>query len=174
MTIKNMYCTSGDGNKTIYVKIKDAAGNVSDAKSFTFEYDTTAPEVTVSDIDYQRISKVHALRRSSTGTIAGKYSDETHFTFTPNSIIQAYKVCAYQDQAAAEAGTHNDPAIKQSGDTGSAGSVNMHATGLSSDAAVNATIKGADFEAALPSPAAGSSKDGAHFVVVYVQDLAGT
>ena len=41
--------------KTIYLKVKDNAGNVSGAASATFTYDTSAPEVTVSDIDYNRI-----------------------------------------------------------------------------------------------------------------------
>ena len=163
--IANMYCTSGDGTKTVYIKVKDNAGNVSDPISASFEYDTTAPEVVVSGVDYNRISKVYELRRNSEGTIAGKYADETNFVFTPDSKIQAYKVCAYLNQAAAEGGSHEDAAIPTT-----AGSVNMSATGLSSEAAVNAKIKGADYETAL----GGAGNDGAHFVVVYVQDLGGT
>jgi hypothetical protein len=49
------------------------------------------------------------------------------------------------------------------------GSVNMYASGLSSNEARDAMIRGADFEAAL----GGEGHDGLHWVVVYVQDLAG-
>ena len=162
--VTNLYCTAGAGTKTIYLKVKDNAGNVSEAVSATFVYDTSAPEVTVSDIDYNRISKVHTERRNGSGLIVGKFADETHFTFKPDSVIQAYKVCAYADASAAAAGSANDDAIGNDH-----GSINMSASRLNSDAAISATIKGADYEAAL----GGAGHDGAHIVVVYVQDLAG-
>ena len=50
----------------------------------------------------------------------------------------------------------------------------MSATGLNSDAAVNSTIKGADFELALGGPSSSGEYDGVHYVVVYVQDKGGT
>ena len=165
MSITNIFCTSGDGTKNIYVVVKDNAGNemtIKDPKSFF--YDTTLPIVTVSDIDYNRISKVHVERRNNSGLIVGKFADETHFTFKPDSVIQAYKVCAYADASAAAAGSASDNAIGKAH-----GSINMSGTGLNSDAAISATIKGADYEAAL----GGAGHDGAHIVVVYVQDLAG-
>ena len=165
MSITNIFCTSGDGTKNIYVVVKDNAGNemtIKDPKSFF--YDTTLPIVTVSDIDYNRISKVHTERRNGSGLIVGKFADETHFTFKPDSVIQAYKVCAYADASAAAVGSANDDAIGKAH-----GSINMSGTGLNSDAAISATIKGADYEAAL----GGAGHDGSHIVVVYVQDLAG-
>lgn len=168
-TVLDMYCTSGDGVKTIYLKVKDNAGNVSTAVSQQFTYDTSAPEVEVSDIDYNRLSKVHVLRRNNSGEISGKYADQTNFVFTPNEAIQAYKVVAYEDQTAAEAGSHSDDPIPST-----AGSVNMSATGLNSNAAVSAMIKGLDFENALGGASVAHEKDGAHIVVVYVQDLGGT
>ena len=157
---------TGDGTlKTIYVKIRDNAGNVT-TKTVTFTYDTSAPEVTVSDIDYNRISTVHELRfQTVAGTvseIAGKFADEIHFTFTPSTAIQAYQVCAYVDQAAAEAGDHTKGQIGKA-----AGSSNMAATGLNSSAAVTCMIKGEDYQDVVGA-------DGAHLVVVYVQDLGGT
>ena len=91
-----------------------------------------------------------------------KFNDETKFVFKPDSIIQAYKVCAYGSEAAATSGSHSDNSIGHE-----FGSVNMSATGISSAAPVNAMIKGADLEAA-------SAGDGVKIVVVYVQDLAGT
>ena len=165
MSITNLFCTSGDGPKNIYVVVKDNAGNemtIKDPKSFF--YDTTLPIVTVSDIDYNRISKVHTERRNGSGLIVGKFADETNFTFKPDSVIQAYKVCAYADASAAAAGSASDNAIGMAH-----GSIGMSASGLNADTAVSAKITGADYEAAL----GGAGHDGAHIVVVYVQDLAG-
>ena len=168
MTIGSLFCTSGDGTKNIYVIVKDNAGNetpITDPKSFV--YDTTAPKVTVSDIDYNRISKVHVERRNGSGLIVNKFADEIHFTFTPDSVIQAYKVCAYLNASAAAAveNVADEVAIGNAH-----GSINMSSTRLKSQEPINATIKGADYEAALGEV---GKVDGAHIVVVYVQDLAG-
>lgn len=189
--VTNLYCTAGAGTKTIYLKVKDNAGNISEAASATFTYDTSAPEVTVSDIDYNRISKVHSERRNNSGLIVGKYADETKFSFTPSVAIQAYKVCAYLDEADARleypatedqtqinAWVANQVFIPQTGDTISGltpASVNMHATGLNSSTKVDCLIKGADYEYALKQRpgAPKDSVDGAHYVVVYVENLAG-
>ena len=150
----------------------DNAGNVNEGTiKAEFTYDTTAPTVAVSDIDYNIISKIHELRRSTaTTTVANKYSDECNFIFTPNENIKAYKVCAYANQTAAEAGSAADTPIPTT-----AGSANMSATGLDSDAAVICKIKGADFEMAIGGDSSDSGQyDGAHIVVVYVQDMGGT
>jgi hypothetical protein len=163
VVINDLYATSGDGIKEIYVKVIDNAGNVTAAEKISFELDTAAPIVTVSDVDFNRISKIHVERL---GAGAGSFADEVKFTFTPDSMIQAYKVCAYVDEAAALAGkAATDAAIGMDN-----GSVNMSATGLTSNLAVDAMIRGADFEAAL----GGAGHDGLHIVVVYVQDYAGT
>lgn len=189
--VTNLYCTAGAGTKTIYLKVKDNAGNVSEAVFATFTYDTSAPEVTVSDIDYNRISKVHSERCNTDGLIAGKYADETKFSFTPSVAIQAYKVCAYlnetdakleypatEDQALINAWVAQQVFIPQTGDTISGltpASVNMHATGLNSSTKVDCLIKGADYEYALKQRpgAPADNVDGAHYVVVYVENLAG-
>lgn len=189
--VTNLYCTAGAGTKTIYLKVKDNAGNVSEAVFATFVYDTSAPEVTVSDIDYNRISKVHSERRNNSGLTVGKYADETKFSFTPSVAIQAYKVCAYlnetdakleypaaEDQTQINAWVADQVAIPQTGDTISGltpASVNMHATELNSNTKVNCLIKGADYEYALKQRpgAPKDSVDGAHLVVVYVENLAG-
>ena len=189
--VTNLYCTAGAGTKTIYLKVKDNAGNVSEAVFATFVYDTSAPEVNISGVDYNRISKVHSERRNTDGLIAGKYADETKFSFTPSVAIQAYKVCAYlnetdarleypatEDQTLINAWVANQVAIPQTGDTISdltPASVNMHATGLNSSTKVDCMIKGADYEYALKQRpgAPKDSVDGAHYVVVYVENLAG-
>ena len=158
--------STGDGTlKTIYVKIRDNAGNIT-TKTVTFTYDNSAPEVTVSDIDYNRISTVHELRFQTVGgtvsEIASKFADEIHFTFTPSTKIQAYQVCAYVDADAAKVGDHTKGQIGKA-----AGSQNMAATGLNSSEAVTCMIKGEDYQDVVVT-------DGAHIVVVYVQDLGGT
>jgi len=156
-------CTDGDGLKEMYVKFKDAAGNISEATKASFTLDTTAPEPEAKDVDYNRISKVHVTRRDGAGA-GTKYADETCFTLDPKCTMQAYKVCAYKTQAAAEAGSHEDPAIPTT-----AGSINMSGSGLHTSATVSCKIKGADYETAL----GGSGNDGLHIVVVYVQDEGG-
>lgn len=169
MSIKDLYCTVGDGTKHIYAQVRDNAGNITTLTNpKVFEYDTTAPSVTITDYDYNRISKVHIERRDTSGLIVGKYADQVHFTLKPDSEIQAYKVCAYLDATAAAAveNVENEVAI---GTT--YGSVNMSKTGLKSSDVISSVINGADYEAALGEV---GKVDGAHFVVVYVQDLAGT
>lgn len=169
MTIGNLFCTSSDGTKNIYVIVKDNAGNetkITDPKSFV--YDTTAPMVVVSEIDYNRISKVHVERRNASGLIVGKFADEVHFTLTPDSVIQAYKVCAYIDASSAAAVKDVAAEVAIGNDNGS---IHMSDSGLKSQEPIIATIKGADYEAALGEV---GKVDGAHIVVVYVQDLAGT
>ena len=176
MSVGNMYCTSGDGTKAINVKIKDTAGNISSQVSQSFEYDTSEPEVDIIDVDYNRISKVHELRRNAEGTIAGKYADQCTFSFESDETIQAYKVVAYVDATAAAAGSAADTPIKQTGDTGAHGSINMHATGLNwaANTPITSIINGADYEEALGAIVDPGDNDGAHFVVVYIQDMGGT
>lgn len=190
--VDNLYCTTGAGVKTIYLKVKDNAGNVSEVVSATFTYDTSAPTVAISGVDYNRISKVHSYRISSSDNKATNvYADETKFSFTPDVAIQAYKVCAYlneddarlnyptvESQSQINSWVADQEAVPQTGDTVTdltPASVNMHATGLNSKEKVECLIKGADYEYALKkrSNAPETSVDGAHYVVVYVENLAG-
>lgn len=169
MSIRDLYCTVGDGTKHIYAKVRDNAGNITtltDPK--VFEYDTTAPSVVIEDYDYNRISKVHVERRDTSGLIVGEYADQVHFTLKPDSEIQAYKVCAYLTASAAAA---VEDVEKEVAIGTTYGSVNMSRTGLKSSDVISSVINGADYEAALGEV---GKVDGAHFVVVYVQDLAGT
>lgn len=169
MTVSNLFCSDNPSDeavtKHVYVKFKDAAGNVSEQVGAEFEYDKSAPIPVVSDVDYNRISKVHSFRHASATELTNKYADETNFSFTPDDFIQAYKVVAYKDATAAIAGSHEDEAIPTTG-----GSTNMAATGLNQKTKVNCMIRGLDFENAL----GGVGNDGAHIVVVYVQNVAGT
>lgn len=168
MLLEGLYCTKADGVKNIYVHVVDNAGNAAELSApATFVYDTTLPEVTLTFPEgefFNRISKVQIERRNANGVMVGKFADMTKFVINPDSVIQAYKVVAYKDASAAAAGSANDDAIGVAG-----GSVNMAASGLNEKKEIEAIIRGADFEAAL----GGEGNDGAHIVVVYVQDLAG-
>lgn len=195
LSIADLFCTVGDGVKYVYIKVKDEAGHIigeDPAISTSFIYDTTAPEIESVTRDYAIISKVHANRISSGETISvlETYADEVKVEFTPNDYIKAYKICAYIDQAAATkdyptAGTREEKnawiekqvSIPQTGDivTGlTPASVNMHATGLNQNTKISSVIKGADYEYALGGVSATGEYDGAHIVVIYVQDRAGT
>lgn len=160
--------TEGDGDKIVYVKFKDAAGNISDAASAQFELDTELPEVVVSGVDYNRISKVDMFRLDGTGAGTVKCR-HMNFVITPSEKISAFKICAYEDKEAAAAGSHEDAAIGTAN-----GSVNMAGTGLDSDAAISCKIDGADYEIAIGGKASETGEfDGAHIVVAYVADMGG-
>lgn len=175
----SLTCTSGDGQKNIAVRLKDSADNLypastTDPLKANFTYDTEAPEVTVTGVDYNRVSKVHINRYNGTSAISNKYCDEINFSFHigDNEIFKAYKVCAYADQTAAEAGSYEDAAIPTT-----AGSLNMSKDGISQTGTVSCLLKGADFENALNGgngTVTNHTFDGAHYVVVYVQDQGGT
>lgn len=170
-------CTSGDGTKTFYVRLKDNAGNESEAYSASFVYDTTAPIVYASS-DYAKISKVHTLRWSAANTeIEGKYNDQVNVTAyivdkdgsttqTTEKYI-AWKAVAYADAVAAKAGSANDAAID--------GCSQTYTTPTS--AKISTVITGEAFEKALnggTTPSTAHAMDGSHIVTIYIQDEAGT
>lgn len=169
MTISGLFCTSNpagsvDGvTKTVNVLIKDAAGNVTPATITTsFVYDTSAPVVTVTQPDYNRISLVETKRRNTSGEIAGM-NNEINFTFKVDSAFTEYQVCAYVDRAAAEAGDQTKGKIGIAN-----GSSNMAGEGtFAAKQSISCKITGADYKAVV-------EEDGAHIVVVYAKDAAGT
>lgn len=174
-TITNLYAVklsaaeaTSCGTRNYYVVYIDNAGNRSTPITCAYIYDTSEPEVTIStQPDYQQISKETTARRSSpTTTIEGTSCDTMHFSFkeASNDYYQAYKVVAYKTKADANAGTYADAAIPTTG-----GSSNTSTTGKDQNTAIDVTITGADFEAAL----GGAGNDGIHYVVIYIQDLAG-
>lgn len=170
-------CTSGDGTKNFYVKLKDNAGNESDTYSASFVYDTTAPIVYASS-DYAKISKVHSLRWSAANVeIEGKYNDQVNVTAyivdkdgsttqTSEKYI-AWKAVAYADANAAKAGSASDAAIE--------GCSGTYTTPTS--AKISTVITGEAFEKALnggTTPTTAHAMDGSHIVTIYIQDEAGT
>lgn len=170
MTVTGLYCTPNASSstsgelKSIYLKVKDDAGNVSEAiEPRTFTYDPSEAVISISDISAHTISCVHTHRRTSASEVdSTRYNDEVTFTFTPDSTIISYKVCAFADQ---------DSAKNADGATATAignahGSSNMAATGISASTAVNCKIMGEDLQAQVVN-------DGLYYIVVFAQNDAG-
>ena len=139
---------TGDGLKTVYVKVRDDVGNETTAVSDTITLDTSVPTVTVTGPDKSKISEVTGF-------------DTSIFNFTVNVAFQAYKVCV----VAATSTTEGDGTVI--GTTG--GSVNTSGSDgeYAAEENIQVTIKGADLAEA-------SSGDGVKIVKVFVQNMAGT
>lgn len=154
--------TSGEV-KEIYLIVKDDAGHESEPVKVSFTYDPSAAVIEVSNVSDNIISCVHAFRRTSVSTVNEKYCDEVHFTFTPDSNIVEYKVCAFASPELATAATDPESLVA----IGTAkGSSNMSATHIASAQAVNCLIKGEDLQAYV-------GEDGAYIIVVYAKNEAG-
>lgn len=161
MTIADLDLTSGDGLKTITLALTDSAGNTNSA-SATVTLDTSAPTVTVANVDYNIVSKEHTARlNSSAEAISGAYNDMMTFTFSADEALIAWKVCVNEpEQTAAGAepiGTTH-------------GSQNMSGGAVAANTSVSCTIMGADFAETDKV----NDTDGAYEVIVYGQDEAGT
>lgn len=139
---------TGDGLKTVYVKVRDAVGNESAEKSDSITLDTSVPEVTVTGPDKSTISEVSGF-------------DTAIINFTVNVAFEAYKVCVVSSTSATQ-------------DTGTvipttSGSINTSGSDGSYEADTNiqVTIKGTDLATA-------SSGDGLKIIKVFAQNAAGT
>lgn len=192
--ISNLFCTLGGGRKDIYLKISDNAGNTSTVHTF-FYYDTDLPTVESLTTNYSRISNVHIKRKQTATADYNAYCDEVSFTFTPSERIQAYKICVYGDkydstgnvitgQTAVDNARNGKPANSNEAPSAASipttvGSTNMSATGLDTAQSISCMIKGADLISALVAGGYGNPTkadhkyDGAHVIVIYIQDLGG-
>lgn len=138
---------SGDGAKSISMRVRDDVHNVSSVDVDNITLDTSIPTVTTTTPDVAKISKV-----------AGK--DTASFTFTSNEDFVEYKV----KLVGATGNTH---------DTGiqipiTNGSTNTGATGtFTSGQVITVTIKGGDLEDA------GATTDGQKIIKVFVKDASG-
>lgn len=152
--------------RTFNVVVRDNAGNESPVASASFYLNSTPADAEVEDLDHNRISTVHVYRDCTNPEhpVGDSYADEVKFFIKPSDIIVEYKVCAYADFAAANAGTQADEAIPMTN-----GSVHMSGSTNSSDR-IDCMIRGKDYEAAL---GISEAHEGAHVVVVYVKDEAG-
>ena len=166
--------TVTQGANPVYLKVRDDAGNVSAVVTKQFIYDTAVPIATIGQVDRHIVSKVHErlevkdtyISNDASASSKEGYADYVAFTFTANEKVTAWKVCAYLNQAAAEQGSANDAAIPTTH-----GSINTSGAGVEANASIAVLLNGADYEKALGEV---GKVDGAHFVVVYVKDEAGT
>lgn len=140
--------TSGDGLKTVYVKVRDNVYNESVAASATITLNTSIPVVTIVGPDTNIISKV-----------TGK--DTSVFNFTVDQHFVEYKVGIVPKSTSTQAEVTIIPI------TG--GSINTSGTGdYSEDNNIQVTVKGADL-----STAAGGA-DGTYVIKVFAKNDADT
>lgn len=145
--IKNVTLSTGDGLKTVYVKVRDDVYNETVAASATITLDTSVPAVTIIGPDVSKISKTSP-------------KDVATFSFTSNTAFTEYKIKVVPSNsslhdAGVQIGTAN-------------GSTNMTATGtFKASTAITCKIYGKDLEAA-------SSGDGEKIIKVFVKNAHGT
>ena len=145
-TSANIYLTTGDATKTVYIKFKDDVGNVSSAASDTCVLDTSAPEVTITGPDVATISKVSGYNVST-------------FSFSADEAFVQWTVRVVPSSSSDHTAGTEIPTT--GGSTNTSGS-----TATAASTAVTVKIYGADFETAAGS-------EGAHVVKVFVKDANG-
>lgn len=144
---KSITLSTGDGLKTVYVKVRDDVCNETAATSTTITLDTSVPAVTIIGPDVSRISKT-APKNVAT------------FSFTSDVAFTEYKIKVVPSKSSLhDAGTLIGTAN---------GSTNMTATGtFKASTAISCKIYGKDLEAA-------SSGDGEKIIKVFVKNAHGT
>lgn len=146
-TTKSVTLTSGDGLKTVHVKVRDDVGNESAEATDTITLDTTIPVVTVTGPDKSKISKVSGFNQSV-------------INFTTDVEFTEYKVCVVpQTSSTQDAGT---VIPTDNGSTNTSGSAGNYPASQN----IRVTITGADLETA-------SSGDGVKIVKVFVKTASG-
>lgn len=139
---KSVTLTSGDGAKTVYIKVRDAVYNESAASSDTITLSTAIPTITITGPDVSVISEQSGKNTAS-------------FSFQSSMALKAWTVRLVPTNASAhDAGTQ----IPTTG-----GSTNMNGTTLAANTSMSCTIKGADL-----STAAGGT-DGTYIIKVFGQ-----
>ena len=145
---KQVKLSSGDGNKTINIRVRDDVHNTSSIATSSISMDTSLPTVTVTQPDVDKISKV-----------AGK--DTFSFTFSCDTDFLEYKVKLVSATGATENTGTTIP--NTGGSTNTSGKVGDYMSGQ----VIATTIKGQDLVNA------GASSDGEKIVKVFVQDYKG-
>lgn len=147
-TSKSVTLTTGDGLKTVHIKVRDDVGNESSEVTDTINLNTVVPVVTITGPDKSRISKVANF-------------DSSVFSFSVDSAFEEYKVCVVPSTNSQEsAGTIIPTTGGSTNTSGTAGSYEANTP-------INVTIKGADLESA-------SAGDGTKIIKVFVRNIAGT
>lgn len=139
---KSVTLTSGDGTKTVYIKVRDSVYNESAASSDTITLSTAIPTITITGPDVSVISEQSGKNIST-------------FSFTSSMALKAWKVkLVPANSSAHDAGTQ----IPSTG-----GSTNMSGTTLAANTSKECKIYGADL-----SSAAGGT-DGTYIIKVFGQ-----
>jgi len=153
---KAITLTTGDGLKTVHVKVRDAVGNESAEVTDDITLNSTVPVVTVTGPDKATISKVDGYNSAVV-------------SFTTDVAFVEYKVCVVPANATLE-----DAGVVIPTDNGSINTSGLVDLDTDPDAElfpaatpISVTIKGADLEAA-------SAGDGVKTVKVFVKNEAGT
>ena len=139
---KQVTLTSGDGSKTVYIKVRDAVYNESASTSASITLSTAIPEITITGPDVSVISEQEGKNVAT-------------FSFTSSMALKAWKVkLVPANNSAQDAGTQ----IPSTG-----GSTNMTGTTLAASTAKECKIYGSDL-----SSAAGGT-DGTYIIKVFGQ-----
>ena len=145
---KSVNLTSGDGLKTVYIKVRDDVGNESAQVSDTITLNTAVPVVTITGPDKSKISKVSGFNTAI-------------INFTADVKFEEYKVCVVPaNNSTQDAGVIIGTTNGSQNTSGSDGNYPASEN-------IQVTITGADLEAA-------SSGDGVKIVKVFVKNAAGT
>lgn len=144
---KSIALPTGDGLKTVYVKVRDDVCNETAAASVNITLDTSVPAVTIIGPDVSRISKTVPKNVAT-------------FSFTSDVAFTEYKIKVVPSKSSLhDAGTLIGTAN---------GSTNMTATGtFKASTAISCKVYGKDLEAA-------SSGDGEKIIKVFVKNAHGT
>lgn len=139
--------SSGDGLKTLNIRVRDDVHNPSTIAIDDINLDTSIPTVTTTVPDVSKISKV-----------VGK--DTSSFTFQSSETFVEYKV-----KLVGATGSTHDTGVKIPVTNGS---VNTSATGsFASSVVITVTVKALDLEVA------GATSDGNLIIKVFVKDASG-
>lgn len=149
---KDVTLPTGDGLKTVSIKVRDDVGNESTTATDSITLDTVVPVVTITGPDKAKISKVSGY-------------DVAIINFMSDVSFKAYKVCVVP----ATNSTQNSGTVIGT-DNGSVNTSGTKAEGedlYPSNTNIQVSINGADLEVA-------SSGDGVKVIKVFVQSEVGT
>jgi hypothetical protein len=147
-TAQAVRLSTGEGTKTLNVKVRDTVNNESSSASDTIVLDTTTPVVTTGTPDASRISEQPT-------------KDTAAFTFQSTEAYEEFKVKVVPATNSPEsAGTQIPTAAGSTGVSGSAG-------GYAANTNRTVTIKATDLKTA-------SAGDGQKIVKVFVREASGT
>lgn len=145
---KSITLPTGDGLKTVHVKVRDDVGNESAEAADDITLNTAVPVVTITGPDKSKVSKITGF-------------DTSIINFTVDVAFDEYKVCVVPDTTSTQDAGAVIPTTGGSANTSGADG------GYPATTNIEVTIKGADLEAA-------SSGDGVKIVKVFVKTAAGT